>query len=193
MDNPREYVPEIKYQDDSGQLWIAGESYHEYTSEVFQPVFEWLKKQTQKEGKSITLHFRMIYFNTSSARIFLEMMRILEHYQNKKKGKATVNWHYEKTDLDMLDSGERYAEDVKIPFTSFLIKQISALLRLTWPGFFSFSPVDKTGNGNEYQQNRKPKHHHKHSQGKTYLAFPVIYLKIVGFVSFQSPETIFGD
>jgi hypothetical protein len=115
-----EYVPNIKLDDTNGEVWITGESYHEYTQEVFQPVFKWFEDYTQKTGKKLTLNFKMNYFNTSSARIFLELMRIAENYAQKKKGKVQVNWYYEEEDMDMLDSGEKYKQDVKIPFNLIL-------------------------------------------------------------------------
>lgn len=111
-----DYIPEVDFDPEHGTLNISGESYHEYTLEFFEPIFEWLKKFTQDEGKKIELNFRMSYFNTSSSRRFLEIMNLLEDYHFNKNGNVVVNWYYEKTDLDMLESGEEYAEDVKLEF-----------------------------------------------------------------------------
>lgn len=110
------YIPQINFVADTGVLEISGESYHEYTLEFFQPIFDWLKKYTEEEAKKITLNFRMTYFNTSSSRRFLEIMNLLEDYHFSKNGDVTINWYYEINDLDMLESGEEYAEDVRIPF-----------------------------------------------------------------------------
>lgn len=110
------YIPEVNFNAETGVLEISGESYHEYTIEFFQPIFDWLKDYTKDNGKKITLNFRMSYFNTSSSRRFLEMMNILEDYHFNKEGDVTINWYYEKTDLDMLESGEEYADDVKVEF-----------------------------------------------------------------------------
>jgi len=110
------YIPEINFNAETGILEISGESYHEYTLEFFQPIFDWLKNYTNEDGRKITLSFRMTYFNTSSSRRFLEIMNILEDYHHNKEGDVTVNWYYEENDLDMQESGEEYKEDVDIPF-----------------------------------------------------------------------------
>ena len=107
-----EYIPEVNLNAQTGQLSIGGESYHEYTLEFFEPIFEWLKKYTAEGGKNIVLNFRMTYFNTSSSRRFLEIMNLLEEYKRTKGGKVFINWYYHNEDLDMQESGEEYAADV---------------------------------------------------------------------------------
>ncbi len=111
-----EYIPEVNLNAETGVLSFFGESYHEYTLEFFEPIFEWLKQYTEEGGKSIELNFRMTYFNTSSSRRFLEIMNLLYNYQNNKKGTVVINWYYQNEDVDMLESGEEYKDDVKLPF-----------------------------------------------------------------------------
>jgi hypothetical protein len=111
-----DYVPYVDFQAETGELTIGGESYHEYTLEFFEPIFEWLKEYTQEPNKTITLNFKMSYFNTSSSRRFLEIMNILQAYHFNNSGNVVINWYYEKNDLDMLESGEEYAEDIQLEF-----------------------------------------------------------------------------
>ncbi|TAE75942.1 MAG: DUF1987 domain-containing protein [Bacteroidetes bacterium] len=111
-----DYIPRVNMDVETGVLNIEGESYHEYTLEFFEPIFNWLREYTKTPEKKIELNFRMSYFNTSSSRRFLEIMNLLEEYEKEKNGRVTVNWYYEKNDLDMLESGEEYAEDVKLEF-----------------------------------------------------------------------------
>ena len=110
------YIPTVNFNAASGDLEISGESYHEYTIEFFQPIFEWLNNYLEQEGRTIVFNFRMTYFNTSSSRRFLEIFDLLEDYSKSKNGNVTVNWYYEKDDVDMLESGEEYAEDVDLNF-----------------------------------------------------------------------------
>ncbi len=110
------YIPTVNFNAESGDLEISGESYHEYTIEFFQPIFEWLNNYLEQEGRTIVFNFRMTYFNTSSSRRFLEIFDLLEDYSKSKNGNVTVNWYYEKDDVDMLESGEEYAEDVDLNF-----------------------------------------------------------------------------
>ncbi len=110
------YIPTVNFNAEIGTLEISGESYHEYTIEFFQPIFEWLNNYLEQEGRTIVFNFRMTYFNTSSSRRFLEIFDLLEDYKKSKNGNVTVNWYYEKDDVDMLESGEEYAEDVDLSF-----------------------------------------------------------------------------
>lgn len=110
------YIPRVDFNAETGILEIEGESYHEYTMEFFQPIFDWLSKYLAEPNRTITLNFKMSYFNTSSSRRFLEILTMLEDYQETKKGKVTVNWYYEESDIDMLESGEEYADDVDLEF-----------------------------------------------------------------------------
>ena len=110
------YIPTVNFNAETGILEISGESYHEYTIEFFQPIFEWLNNYLEQEGRKIVFNFRMTYFNTSSSRRFLEIFDLLEDYSKSKNGDVTVNWYYEKDDVDMLESGEEYAEDVSLKF-----------------------------------------------------------------------------
>lgn len=110
------FIPEINFIAESGELSISGESYHEYTQEFYQPVFEWLRNYLATPGRTITFNFKMYYYNTSSSRRFLEIFDMLEDYQNNHNGTMIINWYYKENDLDMLESGEEYAEDTGLKF-----------------------------------------------------------------------------
>ncbi len=110
------YIPTIDFDAESGVLNIEGESYHEYTIEFFQPVFEWLEKFLSTPERDVTLNFKMTYFNTSSSRRFLEILTMLEDYQFDNNGNVEINWYYEESDIDMEESGEEYSDDVDLPF-----------------------------------------------------------------------------
>lgn len=110
------YIPTVNFDAQSGVLEISGESYHEYTIEFFQPIFEWLNNFLVEPNRSFVFNFKMTYFNTSSSRRFLEVFDLLETYSKNKNGKVEVNWYYKEGDLDMLESGEEYADDVDLKF-----------------------------------------------------------------------------
>jgi len=112
----QDYIPEVYFDAQKHQLHISGESYHEYTVEFYQPVFEWLEQYLKDGGKHITMEFKMSYFNTSTSRRFLEILHLLEEYQLNNNGKVTINWFYEEDDMDMLETGEEYEVEVEIPF-----------------------------------------------------------------------------
>ncbi|MCU0445404.1 MAG: DUF1987 domain-containing protein [Microscillaceae bacterium] len=110
------YTPQIDFQGKIGVFNISGDCYHEYTTEFFRPIFEWLKKYTNDAGKKIVVNFKLEYFNTSASRRFQEMIDILEEYQLKKKGQIVINWYYDKNSPDNLEAGEEYAKFAKVKF-----------------------------------------------------------------------------
>lgn len=110
------YIPTINFDAQNNVLEISGESYHEYTIEFFQPIFEWLNNYLVEPNRSFVFNFKMTYFNTSSSRRFLEIFDLLENYVKNKSGKVEVNWYYKEGDLDMLESGEEYDDDVDLKF-----------------------------------------------------------------------------
>ncbi|TAE11582.1 MAG: DUF1987 domain-containing protein [Bacteroidetes bacterium] len=115
-DKSVEYIPQITFDESAGLLRIEGESYHEYAIEFFKPVFEGLEDfVTKYPTRKLTLEFRLSYFNTSTARRFLEIFQFLEeHYQ--KGGQVSVKWYYEDDDFDIFDSGMEYALHVSYDF-----------------------------------------------------------------------------
>ncbi|TAD95547.1 MAG: DUF1987 domain-containing protein [Bacteroidetes bacterium] len=110
------YIPTVNFDPGTGILEMSGESYHEYTIEFFQPILEWLNKFLEEPNRDVVFNFKMTYFNTSSSRRFLEIFDMLEEYKKSKNGNVKVNWYYKEGDVDMLESGEEYAEDVDIEF-----------------------------------------------------------------------------
>lgn len=110
------YIPTVLFDHETGILEMSGESYHEYTIEFFQPILKWLQEYLETSGRKIVFNFKMTYFNTSSSRRFLEIFDMLEEYQNNKDGKIEIKWYYKEGDVDMLESGEEYAEDVDLNF-----------------------------------------------------------------------------
>ncbi len=112
----QDYIPEIYFDATKKELNISGESYHEYTVEFYQPVFEWVANFLKTPKMHISLNFKMSYFNTSSSRRFLELLNMLEEYQHTQNGSVVVNWYYEEDDPDMLETGEEYENDVDLKF-----------------------------------------------------------------------------
>ena len=87
------------------------------TSEFFDIITGWLSAYFETVGGAIELHLDLTYMDTSSSRRFLELFNLLENYQRNENAQVSVFWHYLETDLDCLETGEEYADDVQIPFT----------------------------------------------------------------------------
>ena len=93
-----EYIPTVDFNAVTGILNIKAESYHHYTQEFFEPIFDWLKRYLSEEGRKIELNLRIKYLNTNSSKIVLEIMNLLTLYELDKNGQITINWLHEGDD-----------------------------------------------------------------------------------------------
>ncbi|NJL13960.1 MAG: DUF1987 domain-containing protein [Microscillaceae bacterium] len=108
--------PSIRFDAETGILEIAESSYPEYTNDIYNPVMDWLDLYLSTPGRKVTFNFKLDYFNTSTSFRFQQIINKLNEYFLEGKGEAVINWYYEEGDIDMLENGEDYAKDCKIPF-----------------------------------------------------------------------------
>jgi len=108
--------PTISFDAETGVLEITDSSYPEYTNEIYNPVMEWLAEYLSEEGREIAFNFKLDYFNTSTSFRFQQIINQLNDYHLEKAGNVTINWYYEEGDIDMLENGEDYSKDAKVPF-----------------------------------------------------------------------------
>lgn len=95
----------------NGVLKIEGRSIPEDAAKFFRPLLDWTKEFTAND---IRIDIKLEYFNTSSSKFILEMLRLLEN--NTNNNNILVNWFYEEGDLDVLESGQYFESIIGIPF-----------------------------------------------------------------------------
>jgi hypothetical protein len=108
------YTVKVDFNAETGILELEGASYPENASEFYQPIFDWIKQYTQEVKKEIVLNLRLNYLNTSSTKCMLDIIDLLEDYFNEG-GEVTINWYYEESDEDILETGEEFSEDTDVP------------------------------------------------------------------------------
>jgi hypothetical protein len=105
------YSPEIVFDCENAQLEIRGESYPENIAEFYAPVFAWIEKYLEQlDDREVTVNMELIYFNSSSSKIFLDFFELLDEAAKNDK-KITVNWIFEADDDDTREFGEEFQED----------------------------------------------------------------------------------
>lgn len=109
-------TPSISFSYDAGTLEMKGKSIPENSLEFYRPVFEWLDQYNQSPKPETQVMIKLEYFNTSSSKCLLDILRRLESLQLSGKSKVVVNWFYETDDEDMMEAGEDYQALVKVPF-----------------------------------------------------------------------------
>ena len=97
-------TPEINLQT-NGDFLLKGISTPNNVQRFYQPVFDWLNEFKGIAPKKVKLVMEMEYLNTSSSRIFVELLVLVNSY--KQQG-VEVNfvWRYDEEDEDIYDLGD---------------------------------------------------------------------------------------
>jgi hypothetical protein len=105
-------TPSVEFTLEPMCMTISGRSIPENSIEFFQPLLEWVDAHCSAAGKSLEVNIRLEYFNTSSSKCLMDLLRRVE----ASSVTASVNWYYEAEDEDMLEAGEDYDAIIELPF-----------------------------------------------------------------------------
>lgn len=112
---PADDTPKVILDKENRQFEISGKSMPEDVVEFYQPVLDWLNGYKKDPLDHTIFNVKLIYFNTASSKLLLDLLLLLEEIKNDG-GSVTVRWHSLKTDEDMKEAGEEYADMVDLPF-----------------------------------------------------------------------------
>lgn len=120
-----ENIPGVSLDSDTGIFEIKGISRPENVQDFYDPILLWfddyLKEITgNNEGKTVTLTVFLEYFNSSSAKYILNILKKMAEYLAAGVN-VTVNWNYEDGDEDMLEVGEEMQRMVKFQFNFIMV------------------------------------------------------------------------
>ncbi len=105
------YTPEIELNAEANTLSIKGKSYPENTFDFYAPTITWLQEYFEQESlEKTTLNMDIIYFNSSSSKLFFDLFDLLEEAQTDGK-EITVNWYYDAENESAEEAGEDFKED----------------------------------------------------------------------------------
>lgn len=110
-----EVTPEIILDKDSNVFIFRGKSLPENPLAFYKPVLQWIDEYAMQTNPETQVNFMMIYFNTSSSKIFLDIMKKFEII-NRSGSRCVINWYYKEDDEEILEAGEIYSERVNLPF-----------------------------------------------------------------------------
>ncbi len=108
------FTPSVKFDVKTGICTIEGESCLENAAEFYARLINWFEKFINQNKGAIQLNLKLMYFNTSSSKCILDMLKILKRYKDSG-GKVTVNWYYRSYDADQLEEAQDYVAYTKLP------------------------------------------------------------------------------
>lgn len=120
---PTDTTPKILFDPEKLYFEISGHSRPEDVRAFYKPVIAWLKEFAQaiqkgdvKPESTLEFNFKMIYFNSSSAKFLLDVL--VEINKIHTSGNTTqINWFYDEGDDDMKEVGEDLSDMVDFEFT----------------------------------------------------------------------------
>ena len=112
-------TPRLQFSRETGEFEISGRSIPENSIEFYKPVINWLDNYLSNPNQRTILVIKLEYFNTSSSKCLVEILRRLESLNDQSI--VSVKWCYEEEDEDMQESGEDFKEIIKVPIEMVLI------------------------------------------------------------------------
>ncbi|MBN8704142.1 MAG: DUF1987 domain-containing protein [Bacteroidetes bacterium] len=111
-----EFTPKVIFDPAGGKFEISGESRPENSGKFYEPLINWLDqyKNNAKSG-SINFEFRFEYFNSSSAKYILDILKHINTI-NQNGCKVKIKWSFDALDEDMKESGEEFSKLIDVPF-----------------------------------------------------------------------------
>ena len=116
-------VPTISFDPTTGVFEIKGNSIPENAGAIYEPIIELLKKYKDQPAEKTILNIELSYFNTSSSKWILNILRMLKEMNSETKAKVEINWKYEAEDDEMLEAAEDYESILRIPINKIEIQE----------------------------------------------------------------------
>ncbi len=117
-------TPRLDFNTESMEFLLEGECRPENVLTYFEPVMKWLAKFAEwapKDAptKKLDFHFKLEYYNSSSAKFIFNIFKILKKIQQEGVD-VTMYWFYDILDEDLLECGQEYEKilDLKFEFVA---------------------------------------------------------------------------
>jgi len=109
-------TPSVVFYAENKTLVIEGRLIPENAETLFLPINNWIEGYFLEENSELKVVFRLNYYNTSSSKRIVNLLKKLDLYFSKGK-KIEATWEYEEDDDDCLNDGEDYKKIVSFPLT----------------------------------------------------------------------------
>lgn len=106
-------TPAIGFDATTHILTITGESYPENIADLSLSLFNWLHQYlAESTQQTFTLNIELIYFNSSSSKMLLDLFARLETEAEQQQRTIVINWIYDEENESALEYGEEFKEDL---------------------------------------------------------------------------------
>ena len=105
-------TPYVKFDYENGCLEIRGESFPENSAKFYSPIIEQLQTAlSQDENKKWKIEFEIVYFNSSTSKVFMTLFDMLDEKVLDGRDISVV-WRCDKENEISIECGEEFKEDL---------------------------------------------------------------------------------
>lgn len=108
-------TPAVRFIPDEGLLEISGCSIHENADRFYRPLLDRVELYAKEPARSTLVRLALTYFNSSSAKYVLDLLKLLDEAHASGVSKVALEWCYDEGDLDMLEAGQDYKGLLDMP------------------------------------------------------------------------------
>jgi len=111
---PTHKTPKVYFDPANDHFEISGRSIPEDSVGFYKRILDWIDEYGQSPNPKTEFKFELEYFNTSSSKNILELLKKLEKiFQNNHD--IRISWYYDEDDEDMEETGEDYKALLTVP------------------------------------------------------------------------------
>ena len=111
---PTHKTPKVYFDPANDHFEISGRSIPEDSVGFYKRILDWIDEYGQSPNGATEFKFELEYFNTSSSKNILELLKKLEKiFQNGHN--VRISWYYDEDDEDMEETGEDYKALLTVP------------------------------------------------------------------------------
>lgn len=113
---PTDDLPGVILDPKKNIFKIWGRVLPEDGNKFFAPLLEWTEKYVDAPNDHTEFRFKLDYYNSSTARMIVKMIVILESIQEIEGKTVKVVWEYAKDDDQLEERGEEMKSISELPF-----------------------------------------------------------------------------
>lgn len=112
---PTNETPKVVLDKENNIFEFSGNSLPEDVTTFYNPILSWFDEYANSPNDKTQIVFNFEYYNTSSSKMIL---KLLEKFRDihRQGFDFEIHWHFMEDDEDMIEAGEDYSENIKIPF-----------------------------------------------------------------------------
>lgn len=111
---PTHKTPKVYLDPSENVFEVSGRSIPEDSVGFYQRVLGWIDEYGKKPNTKTHFKFELEYFNTSSSKNILELLKKLESI-HQDGNEVSIAWYFDEDDEDMQETGQDYQALLNVP------------------------------------------------------------------------------